>query len=72
MPFQPEILWTDALIYLLLVLIAALCWHIRRHQHLAAPWRKVARSASGMSAATVLVFFVVIGLADSLHYRRAI
>ena len=72
MPFQPEILWTDALIYLLLVLIAALCWHIRRHQHLAVPWRKVARSASGMSAATVLVFFVVIGLADSLHYRRAI
>jgi peptide/nickel transport system permease protein len=72
MPFQPEILWTDALIYLLLVLISALCWHIRRHQHLAAPWRKVARSASGMSAATVLVFFVVIGLADSLHYRRAI
>ena len=72
MPFQPEILWTDALIYLLLVLIGALSWHIRRHQHLAAPWRKVARSASGMSAATVLVFFVVIGLADSLHYRRAI
>jgi len=72
MPFKPEILWTDALIYLLLALIAALCWHIRRHEHLAAPWRKVARSASGMAAATVLVFFVIIGLADSLHYRPVI
>jgi peptide/nickel transport system permease protein len=72
MPFKLEILWTDALIYLLLVLIAVFCWHIRRHEHLLAPWRKVARSASGMSAATVLVFFVAIGLADSLHYRPAI
>ncbi|HEX9671915.1 MAG TPA: ABC transporter permease [Burkholderiales bacterium] len=72
MPFKLEILWTDALIYLLLALVAALWWHIRRHEHLAAPWRKVARNASGMSAATVLVFFVVIGLADSLHYRPAI
>jgi len=72
MPFKPEILWTDALIYLLLVLVVALWWHIRRHEHLAAPWRKVARNASGMSAATMLVFFVVIGLADSLHYRPAI
>jgi peptide/nickel transport system permease protein len=72
MPFTPEILWTDALIYLLLALIAALIWHIRRHEHLRAPWRKVARSASGMSAATVLLFFVAIGLADSLHYRPVI
>jgi peptide/nickel transport system permease protein len=72
MPFKPEILWTDALIYLLLALIAALIWHIRQHEHLRAPWRKVARSASGMSAATVLLFFVAIGLADSLHYRPVI
>lgn len=72
MPFKFEILWTDALIYLLLVVIALLVRHVRRHEHLMAPWRKVARSASGMSAATVLTFFIVIGLADSVHYRPAI
>ena len=72
MPFKLVILWTDALIYLLVVVVALLVWHIRRQEHLMAPWRKVARSPSGMSAATVLACFVAIGLADSVHYRSAI
>ena len=72
MPIKPDILWTDALVFLLLAAIAALVWHIRRHEHLAAPWRKVARSPSGMAAAAVLSVFVLIGLADSLHYRPAV
>ena len=72
MPFKLAILWTDALIYLLVVVVALLVWHIRRHEHLMAPWRKVARSPSGMSAATILACFIAIGLADSVHYRPAI
>jgi len=72
MPFKLVILWTDALIYLLVVVVALLIWQIRRQEHLMAPWRKVARSPSGMSAATLLACFVVIGLADSVHYRSAI
>ena len=72
MPFKIVILWTDALIYLLLVVVALLVWHVRRHEHLAAPWRKVARSPSGLAAATVLSLFVAIGLADSAHYRPAV
>jgi peptide/nickel transport system permease protein len=72
MPFTLEFLWTDRLIYVLLAVVAGLVWHIRRHEHLRAPWRKVARSASGMSAATVLACFVTIGLLDSVHYRPAI
>jgi len=72
MPFKPVFLWTDVLIYVLLAVIAALVWHVRRHEHLMAPWRKVAQSASGMSAATLLACFVAIGLADSVHFRPAI
>ncbi len=72
MPFKPVILWTDALIYLLLAVLIAFTWYVRRNEHLRAPWRRVARSASGMSALTVLVFFVVIGILDSLHYRPAL
>ena len=72
MPFKPVILWTDALVFLLLAAVVVLTLHVRRHEHLAAPWRKVARSPSGMAAATLLSFFVVIGIADSLHYRAAI
>jgi peptide/nickel transport system permease protein len=72
MPFMPDLLWTDALVFVLLAAVAALVWHVRRHEHLAAPWRKVARSSSGMAAATVLAVFVVIGIVDSLHYRPAV
>ncbi len=72
MPFKLVILWTDALVFLLVAGVVAQVLYVRRHEHLVAPWRKVARSASGMAAATVLALFVVIGLADSVHYRSAI
>jgi peptide/nickel transport system permease protein len=72
MPFKPVILWTDALIYLLIAVLVVFAWYVRRHEHLLAPWRRVARSASGMSALTVLVIFIAIGILDSLHYRPAL
>jgi len=72
MPFKPLLLWTDVLVFLLVAAVVAIVWHVRRHEHLAAPWRKVARSASGMVAATVLAGFVILGLLDSLHYRPAV
>lgn len=72
MPFESVILWTDALIYILVVLVMTLTWHVRRSEHMLAPWRRVGHSASGMSALTVLLFFVVIGLLDSVHFRPAL
>jgi len=72
MAFKIVILWTDALVFLLLAAVLMLIWHVRRHEHLAASWRKVARDPSGMAAATMLAFFVLIGIADSVHYRVAV
>jgi peptide/nickel transport system permease protein len=69
MSFMPVILWTDALIFVLLVAVLALVWFIRRQEHLLAPWRKVAQRPMATGAALVLSVFVVIGLLDSLHYR---
>jgi peptide/nickel transport system permease protein len=69
MPFTPLILWTDALIYLLLALIALFAWYVRGRPHLAAPWRRVAQSKSGMVAATVLAAYLAVGLLDSVHFR---
>ncbi len=69
MSFKPEFLLTDILIWMLVAIALVFAFYVRRHEHLRAPWRKVARSASGMSAATLLVFFVAVGLADSLHFR---
>ncbi len=68
-PFKPVILTTDALIFLLLVVVAASAWYISRHEHLLAPWKKVGHSRSGMIAAVVLLAFVAVGLLDSVHFR---
>src|SRR4249920_1901530 len=69
MPFIPLILWTDRLVFLLVAVVIVSAWYIRRHEHLRAPWSKVARSRFGMCSLVVLGVFVAIGLLDSLHYR---
>ncbi len=71
MPFQPVILATDALIYLLLALVLGFVWYARRHDHLVTPWRRVGRSRTAMGAAVVIAFYVLIGLLDTLHFRLA-
>jgi peptide/nickel transport system permease protein len=72
MSFKPVILWTDALVYVLVAVIIVFAWHVRRNEHLLVPWRRVGRSASGMAALTVLIFFITIGLLDSVHLRPAV
>jgi len=71
MPFQPVILATDALIYLLLVVVLGFVWYARRHDHLVAPWRRVGRNRTAMGALVVIAFYVLIGLLDTLHFRLA-
>ncbi len=70
MNVMPVILWTDALIFVLLAGVAGLVWTIRRQEHLRAPWKRVAHRPMAMGAALVLAVFAVIGLLDSLHYRE--
>ncbi|PTR09671.1 peptide/nickel transport system permease protein [Nitrosospira sp. Nsp5] len=72
MSFKPVILWTDALVYLLVAVIIAFVWYVRRNEYLLAPWRRVGHSASGMAALTVLVFFIAVGLLDTVHIRPAV
>ncbi|ATE62597.1 ABC transporter permease [Thauera sinica] len=69
MSFQPVILWTDALLFLLLLACVLAALHVRGTEPLRDAWRKVGRRPAGMAAATVLLAFVLVGLLDSLHYR---
>ena len=69
MSFQPVLLTTDVLIFLLVASVLGLVWYIRRHAHLRAPWARVARNPVAMGSAMILLVFVVIALLDSLHYR---
>lgn len=72
MPFKPVILWTDSLVFLLVLIVLVTIWYVRNHEHLLAPWRRVGHSTSGMSALTVLLVFITIGLLDTLHFRPAL
>ena len=72
MPFSPIILWTDALSYLFVVFILFFIGYVRKNPHLLASWKRVGHSASGMSAFTVLIFFLGIGFLDTIHFRPAL
>jgi len=68
----PVILWSDALVYLLIVAGAVGVWQIRQREHLLLPWRRVAQSRVALVSLLVLLLFLVIGLLDTLHYRVAL
>ena len=69
LPFQPVLLWSDALLFVLIAAIVALTVWARRQDAMRAAWSRVARDGMAMAAATVLAVFVLVGLLDSLHYR---
>lgn len=64
-----EILWTDALVFLLMAGILGFTLYARSREHLRAPWREVIRKPLGMSALIILLVYVLIGFMDSLHFR---
>lgn len=66
---KPVFLWTDVLVYLLVLVIAGAAIFSRSREYLRAPWRHVWRSRAGMAALVVLAAYVLIGLLDSLHFR---
>lgn len=72
MAFKPIILWTDALIYLLLAVGLAFGRYVHRREHLRAPWKRVAQNPIGMASMVVLGGFLLIGLLDSVHFRPAL
>jgi len=69
LPFQPVVLWTDALLFLLLAVVIAGCRHALGQEHLRAPWRQVVRSRAGAVSAVVLAGFVLVAVLDSLHFH---
>ena len=71
MSFMPVILWSDALVFLLLIAGALSAWYIRQREHLLLPWRRVANSGMAMVSLLVLFLFLLVGLLDTLHFRPA-
>lgn len=65
-------LWTDALVYVLVMAIVVFTVQAQHKEHLRAPWRHVARRPLAMCALVVLSFYVFIGLLDSFHFRQSL
>ena len=72
MTFIPVILWSDALVFLLLSAGGVGFWHVRRHPHLLLPWQRVAQSSMAMVSLLLLSVFLLIGGLDTLHFREAL
>ncbi|MCX7068467.1 MAG: ABC transporter permease [Methylococcales bacterium] len=64
------ILWTDGLICALILSILALGFALRGKEHLQRPLNTIANNSVGMVSLMVLVFFVLIGLLDSVHFKQ--
>ena len=72
MSFKLVMLWTDAMIYLLLLVAITGGWWIRQRPHLLLPWQRLFRNRMGMVSMLVLSLFVIVGLLDTVHYRAAL
>lgn len=67
---QPVMLWTDLLIWLLVLACAGFAWHIARTPSLRTAWHGVLSRPMGMASLSVLTAFVLVGLLDSVHLRE--
>lgn len=66
---DPVILWTDALIYLLLVITLLASWQLKKNRQFMVQWRSIFKSTAGSISAVVLIFYVLVGVLDTMHFH---
>ncbi len=66
------LLWTDAVLYALMIALCVYLWRMRSKPNLRANWRRVLRDPAGLCAGIVLLLFALLTLVDSVHFRRAL
>ena len=66
------LLYTDALIYLLLIAIAVFAVVASRSKPLAVPWLRVFARPVGMITLVILLAYTAVGVLDSIHYRPTV
>ena len=69
-PVKWVVLWTDALVFALIAVIAGSALLMKRKPYLLAPWVQVLKNRLAAAALVVLLSYVVIGLLDSIHFRE--
>ena len=69
---KPVVLLTDGFVFALLVAGLAYVLHARRQPQLAANWRLTLQRPAAAVSALILGAFLVVAVADSLHWRAAL
>lgn len=69
MSFRPVLLPTDLLLWLLVAAAVGYGLYCARRPHLALPWARVFRAPAAVVACVLLGCYLLVGLADSLHFR---
>lgn len=66
------VLWTDMLVWLLVIVLFLWSWVISRSPQIKKQWHTIFRSSIAMASSTVLLFYVFFTLLDSIHLRLAL
>ncbi len=69
---KPLLLWSDLLIYLLVLMLCLFFLRLRGDPQTREHWRRVFSTRLGMVTFTLILVYVGIALLDSLHFRRAL
>ncbi|MDP3611778.1 MAG: ABC transporter permease, partial [Rubrivivax sp.] len=63
------LLWTDAAIWLLLLVVLAYALSVLRKPELADKWGRVFRNAPALASSIILLLCLGVTLLDSVHFR---
>lgn len=66
------VLWTDVVVWLLVVVLVGYAVQVRRSPVLRATWRRVFADTGAMASSVVLLLALGVTLVDSVHYQRAL
>jgi len=69
---KPLILWSDALVFLLVFSLGLFFLQLRKNPQTREHWRQVFGTRLGMVTFTLILVYVGIALLDSMHFRRAL
>ena len=67
---RPIVLWSDGLIFLLVLAILAMFRLVKTNPQTTAKWRQVFSTKLGCSTFMVIAIYVFIALLDSLHFQK--
>src|SRR4051812_22260683 len=66
------LLWTDAVMFVLVLALLAYGWQVRRSTSLRATWSRVLADAPALCSLIVMGVFLAVTLLDCVHFRRAL